>query len=41
MPRSPAAAKPTIPETAAHFREQNIGAVIFQVDAERETGYRR
>ncbi|MWD26853.1 amidohydrolase family protein [Aquicoccus sp. SCR17] len=32
---------PTIPETAAHFREQNIAAVIFPVDAERETGYRR
>ncbi len=32
---------PTIPETAQHFREQNIAAVIFPVDAERETGYRR
>lgn len=32
---------PTIAETAAHFREQNIAAVIFPVDAERETGYRR
>ena len=32
---------PTIPETAAHFRAQNIAAVIFPVDAERETGYRR
>ena len=32
---------PTIPQTAAHFREQNIAAVIFPVDAERETGYRR
>jgi uncharacterized protein len=32
---------PTIPETAAHYREQNIGAVIFPVDSERETGYRR
>ena len=32
---------PTIPETAAHYREQNIAAVIFPVDAERETGYRR
>jgi uncharacterized protein len=32
---------PTIPETAAHYREQNIGAVIFPVDAERETGFRR
>ncbi|MFK7753176.1 MAG: amidohydrolase family protein, partial [Sedimentitalea sp.] len=32
---------PTISETAAHYREQNIAAVIFPVDAERETGYRR
>jgi len=32
---------PTINETAAHYRAQNIAAVIFPVDAERETGYRR
>ncbi len=32
---------PTIPETAAYFRERKIGAVIFPVDAERETGFRR
>ena len=32
---------PTIEETAAHYRAQNIAAVIFPVDAERETGYRR
>lgn len=32
---------PTIPETAAYFRERNIGAIIFAVDCERETGYRR
>ncbi len=32
---------PTIADTAAHYREQNIAAVIFPVDAERETGYRR
>ncbi|MFM2281696.1 MAG: hypothetical protein RLZZ444_3927, partial [Pseudomonadota bacterium] len=32
---------PTIPETAAHYRAQNIAAVIFPVDSERETGYRR
>ncbi len=32
---------PTIPETAQHYRAQNIAAVIFPVDAERETGYRR
>ena len=33
--------QPTIPQTAAHYRAQNIAAVIFPVDAERETGYRR
>ncbi|WP_136442652.1 amidohydrolase family protein [Pacificoceanicola onchidii] len=33
--------QPTIAQTAAHFREQNVAAVIFPVDAERETGYRR
>lgn len=32
---------PTIDETAAHYREMNIAAVIFPVDSERETGYRR
>ena len=32
---------PTVPETAAHYRGQNVAAVIFPVDAERETGYRR
>ncbi|MEK9745824.1 MAG: amidohydrolase family protein, partial [Candidatus Puniceispirillum sp.] len=32
---------PTIPETAAYFRAQKIAAVIFPVDSERETGYRR
>jgi len=32
---------PTIEETAAHYRQQQIAAVIFPVDAERETGYRR
>ena len=30
---------PAIPETAAYFRERNIGAVIFAVDCERETGF--
>ena len=32
---------PTMVETAAHYRAQNIAAVIFPVDSERETGYRR
>lgn len=32
---------PTVPQTAAYFRERRIAAVIFPVDAERETGFRR
>lgn len=32
---------PTVEETAAYYRERNIAAVIFPVDCERETGYRR
>ena len=32
---------PTIEETAEYYRERKIGAVIFPVDAERETGFRR
>jgi predicted TIM-barrel fold metal-dependent hydrolase len=32
---------PTVQETAAYYRERKIGAVIFPVDAERETGFRR
>ncbi len=32
---------PTVEETAAYYRERKIGAVIFPVDAERETGFRR
>ena len=32
---------PTMAETAAHYRALNIACVIFPVDAERETGYRR
>jgi predicted TIM-barrel fold metal-dependent hydrolase len=32
---------PTVPQTAAYFRERRIGAVIFPVDAERETGFHR
>ena len=39
--RAPWKHPPTISETAAHFGSQNIAAVIFPVDAERETGYRR
>jgi predicted TIM-barrel fold metal-dependent hydrolase len=39
--KSPFKHPPTIPETAAHFRERNIGAVIFAVDCERESGFRR
>jgi predicted TIM-barrel fold metal-dependent hydrolase len=32
---------PTMEETAAYYRERKVGAVIFPVDAERETGFRR
>lgn len=32
---------PTVEETAAYYRARNIAAVIFPVDAERETGFRR
>ncbi|MGX1307517.1 putative TIM-barrel fold metal-dependent hydrolase [Amorphus suaedae] len=32
---------PTVQQTAAHYRERNIGCVIFPVDSERETGFRR
>lgn len=42
--RNPAGAKgmlPTIPETAAYYRERKIAAVIFAVDCEREVGFRR
>jgi predicted TIM-barrel fold metal-dependent hydrolase len=39
--KSPFRHPPTIPETAAYFRARRIGAVIFPVDAERETGFRR
>ncbi|WP_238364726.1 amidohydrolase family protein [Mesobacterium pallidum] len=42
--KNPAGAEgmlPTVQETAQYFRERRIGAVIFPVDAERETGFRR
>jgi predicted TIM-barrel fold metal-dependent hydrolase len=39
--KSPFDHPPTIPETAEHYRKLNMAAVIFPVDAERETGYRR
>lgn len=42
--RNPAGARgmlPTVEETAAYYRERRIAAVIFPVDAERETGFRR
>ncbi|WP_297768941.1 amidohydrolase family protein [uncultured Roseovarius sp.] len=32
---------PSVQQSAAYFRERKIGAVIFPVDAERETGFRR
>lgn len=42
--RNPAGAKgmlPTVRDTAAYYRERRIACVIFPVDAERETGFRR
>lgn len=42
--RNPAGAQgmlPTVHETATYYRERKIGCVIFPVDAERETGFRR
>jgi hypothetical protein len=42
--RNPAGARgmlPTVQETADYYRERKIGCVIFAVDAERETGFRR
>lgn len=32
---------PTVQQTAEYYRERKIGCVIFPVDAERETGFRR
>ena len=39
--KSPNKHPPTVPETAAYYRAKKIVAVIFPVDAERETGFRR
>ena len=39
--KSPHEHPPTVPETAAYYREHKIACVIFPVDAERETGFRR
>src|SRR6202047_1687604 len=39
--KSPNKHPPTAPETAAYYRAKKIAAVIFPVDAERETGFRR
>jgi len=42
--RNPAGAAgmlPTIQDTAKYYRERKIGCVIFAVDGERETGFRR
>ncbi|MHB0952922.1 MAG: amidohydrolase family protein [Allorhizobium sp.] len=42
--KNPAGAQgmlPTIQETATYYRERKIACVIFPVDAERETGFRR
>lgn len=39
--KSPHKHPPTVPETAAYYRERRILAVIFPVDMEKETGFRR
>ncbi len=42
--KNPAGAEgmlPTVQDTAAYYRERNIAAVIFPVDSERNTGFRR
>ena len=39
--KSPNKHPPTVQETAAYYRAKKIAAVIFPVDAERETGFRR
>ena len=39
--KSPNKHPPTVEETAAYYRAKKIAAVIFPVDAERETGFRR
>lgn len=40
-PAGTAGMLPTVPETAAYYRERKIAAVIFGVDAERQTGFHR
>ncbi|WP_371832693.1 hypothetical protein [Planktomarina sp.] len=42
--KNPAGAEgmlPTVQDTAEYYRTRNIAAVIFPVDAERETGFKR
>src|ERR1700737_5064918 len=39
--KSPNKHPPTVPETPGFYRAKKIAAVIFPVDAERETGFRR
>jgi predicted TIM-barrel fold metal-dependent hydrolase len=40
-PAGAAGMLPTVQETAAYYRERKIGAVIFPVDMEKETGFGR
>lgn len=40
-PAGAAGMLPTVQETAAYYRERKIAAVIFPVDGERETGFKR
>src|SRR3984885_5939514 len=39
--KSPTKHPPTVSEAAAYYRAKKIAAVIFPVDAERDTGYGR
>jgi predicted TIM-barrel fold metal-dependent hydrolase len=39
--KAPFTYPPTVPETVEHYRKQKIACVIFPVDAERETGFKR
>src|ERR1700749_2350740 len=39
--KAPHTQPPPVPETAAFYRAKTIAAVIFPVDPERETGFRR
>ena len=39
FPKTAGPRKPTSPEMAAYYRERNMAAVVFTVDAETATGH--